>query len=414
MSIYSKKKYSKSKRSIQGSKAISAKKRRSSSIQEILPLPWSYWPSEARLLITLIAFWSVAGLLILGSASWWAASREMGDGAYYIKKQMIWLIASWGLLWIAISNNLRVWLKLAGPFLLVGLIMLLMTNQFGITINGSTRWLNIGPIQLQSSELIKPFIILQSANLFSNWARITADQKIFWLSIFGSILFLILLQPNLSTAALTGIIIWIIALSSGMRMRNLFGTALTGILLGATSILLKDYQRSRVISFLDPWQDPQNTGFQLIQSLLAIGSGGWLGTGYGLSTQKLQYLPFRSSDFIYSVFAEEFGFIGCLMMLLFLLLIAFLGLRVALRCKGNQSKLVAIGATTILVGQSIMNIAVASGLMPTTGLPLPMISYGGSSLISSLLTGGLLIRCSLESTGILTEVNSNKLNIKYG
>ncbi len=376
--------------------------------QRHLPLPWEYWPSEGRLLVTLIFFWSIAGIFILGSASWWVANREMGDAAYYIKRQLIWLITSWSLLYLSISTSLKRWLKLAGPFLLLSLILLIITELFGTTINGSTRWLFIGAIQIQPSELVKPFLILQAANLFSRWRRITSDQKVFWISIFSSLLLLILFQPNLSTAALMGIILWLIALAAGIRFRNLFGIALIGLLLGGTSIFLKEYQRIRVTSFLDPWQDPQGNGYQLVQSLLAIGSGGWFGEGYGLSTQKLQYLPFRSTDFIFSVFAEEFGFFGSVMLISFLMLIAFLGLRVALRCANNQAKLIAIGSSTILVGQSLMNIAVASGVMPTTGLPLPMISYGGSSLLSSHLIAGLLLRSSLESTGLFDNHN-NKL-----
>ncbi|MFZ9560357.1 MAG: FtsW/RodA/SpoVE family cell cycle protein, partial [Vulcanococcus sp.] len=141
-------------------------------------------------------------------------------------------------------------------------------------------------------------------------------------------------------------------------------------------------------------------GYQLVQSLLAIGSGGLWGEGFGLSTQKLQYLPIQSTDFIFAVFAEEFGYVGSLLLLVFLLLFGFVGLRVALSCRSNQQRLVAIGCTTLLVGQSILNIAVASGAMPTTGLPLPMISYGGNSLLSSLLTAGLLLRCSLEGAGL--------------
>ncbi len=376
--------------------------------QALLPLPWEAWSAEGRLLIALIAFWSLAGLFVLGSASWWVATKEMGDGAYYIKRQLIWLIASWGLLYVVISTSLRNWLKFSGPLLLVSLLLLLATHFVGTTINGSTRWLVIGPFQIQPSELLKPFLILQAANLFAQWKRLNIDQKMFWLIIFSALLLLILFQPNLSTAALIGILLWLIALAAGIRFRTLFGVASLGVLLGAVSIFLKEYQRIRVVSFLDPWQDPQGTGYQLVQSLLAIGSGGWFGEGFGLSTQKLQYLPFRSTDFIFSVFAEEFGFFGSVMLLLFLMLIAFLGLRVALYCKTNQSKLVAIGCSTILVGQSLMNIAVASGVMPTTGLPLPMISYGGSSLLSSLLIGGLLIRCSLESTNIIVGSTINR------
>ena len=376
-------------------------KRKSSRVQSLLPLPWSIWPSEARLLITLIAFWSIAGLLILASASWWVASREMGDGSYYIKRQLIWLISSWSLLFFTISTNIRSWLKLSGTTFLICYLLILSTLLFGITLNGASRWLIIGPLQIQPSELIKPFVILQGANIFANWRVIKLDQKIFWLSIFTSLLLLILKQPNLSTAALTGILIWLIALAAGVRLISLIGTAFLGFLLGTASILVNEYQRMRVISFIDPWQDPQGHGYQLVQSLLAIGSGGWVGQGFGLSTQKLQYLPIQSTDFIYAVFAEEFGFLGSLMLLIFLLIIAFLGFRIALRSRNNQSKLIAIGCTTLLVGQSIMNVAVASGVIPTTGLPLPIISYGGNSLISSLLVSGLLIRCSLESTGLI-------------
>ncbi len=366
----------------------------------LLPLPWQLWPAEARLLLVLVALWSVIGLLVLGSASWWVASREMGDGAYYLKRQLIWLVASWGLLWLGIRTNLRRWLHLAGPALLVGGLMLAATLVVGSTVNGASRWLVIGPIQIQPSELIKPFVVLQGAVLFSHWQRTANDQKLLWLGIFAALILLILKQPNLSTAALTGLLLWLMALAAGLPLALLFGAASAGGLLGVASILVNEYQRLRVTSFLDPWRDAQGDGYQLVQSLLAIGSGGVLGSGYGLSTQKLQYLPIQSTDFIFAVFAEEFGFVGSLVLLMFLVVFGLVGVRVALACRSNQHRLLAIGCTTLLVGQSILNIAVASGAMPTTGLPLPLISYGGNSLLSSLLVAGLLIRCSLESSGV--------------
>ncbi len=369
---------------------------------------WDIWPSEARLLLGLFIFWGIAGIFILASASWWVAIREMGDGAYYVKRQLIWLITSSSIAWIAISTNLRNWLKISGPLLIIGLLMVGATTFMGSTINGSTRWLIIGPIQIQPSELIKPFIILQAANIFGYWNRLQTEKKLFWLAIFTTLILLIVKQPNLSTAALTGILLWLIALASGMNYRNLVATAFLGGGLGILSILSNEYQKIRVMSFMDPWQDPEGNGYQLIQSLLAIGSGGWFGEGYGLSTQKLQYLPIQSTDFIYAVFAEEFGFIGSLMLLLFLLLIAFIGLKISLRCKNNYSKLIAIGCSTMLVGQSIMHLAVASGVMPTTGLPMPMISYGGNSLLSSLLIGGLLVRCAIESNELISEESIKK------
>ena len=184
--------------------------------------------------------------------------------------------------------------------------------------------------------------------------------------------------------------------------------ALSGVGPGIFSITRHEYQLLRVTSFLNPWEDPHGNGYQLIQSLLAIGSGGWFGEGYGLSTQKLLYLPFLNTDFIFSVYAEEFGFAGSFMLIIFFILIAFLGLRISLRSQNNYSKLISIGCSTMLIGQSIMHLAVTSGSMPTTGLPLPFISYGGNSLLSSFLIGGLLLRCSLESSGLVGGLKIKK------
>ena len=348
----------------------------------------------------MIAIWCLLGLAVLGSASWWVAAREMGDASYYLKRQAIWMVASWGLLYSGISINLRRWLRMAGPVLLIGSVLVALTLVIGSTVNGASRWLVLGPIQIQPTELIKPFLVLQGAVLFSHWNRIATDQKVLWLGVFAVTLGLILKQPNLSTASLCGILLWLMALGAGLPLWGMFGTAGAGLAVAIGSISINEYQRIRVTSFLNPWKDAQGDGYQLVQSLLAIGSGGLWGEGYGLSTQKLQYLPIQTTDFIFAVFAEEFGYVGSLLLLIFLLLFGFVGLRIALSCRSNQQRLVAIGCTTLLVGQSILNIAVASGAMPTTGLPLPMISYGGNSLLSSLLTAGLLLRCSLEGAGL--------------
>ena len=183
-----------------------------------------------------------------------------------------------------------------------------------------------------------------------------------------------------------------------MPYSYLGGTALGGVLVATLSISIKEYQRRRVLSFMNPWADPINDGYQLVQSLLAVGSGGVWGTGLGLSQQKLYFLPIQYSDFIFSVYAEEFGLVGGLVLLFLLGAYATLALRVAIKASRIEHKLVAIGVMVVMVGQSLLNIGVATGALPTTGLPLPLFSYGGSSMIGSLLLAGLSIRVARESS----------------
>jgi cell division protein FtsW len=175
-------------------------------------------------------------------------------------------------------------------------------------------------------------------------------------------------------------------------------TAIAGFVLALASVSLRSYQRRRVMSFLNPWADPTGDGYQLVQSLLAVGSGGPLGTGFGLSQQKLFYLPIQDTDFIFAVFAEEFGFLGSVLLLLLLVVYATLAVRVAMKTQKPVYRLVAIGVMILLVGQSLLHIGVSTGVLPTTGLPFPLMSYGGSSMIASLAAAGLLIRVARESS----------------
>jgi len=373
-----------------------------------LPLPWKIWPYEGKLLIILIGIWSVLGLFILGSASWWVASKEMGDWAYYLKRQIIWCIPGLSLFYFVLNTDIRDLLKISKIIFYLLIFLIMLTFFIGSTVNGSSRWLILGPLQIQPSELIKPFSILEAANLFAHWHLVKKNKKIISLSTFGLLILLIMKQPNLSTAGLTGILFWIIGLCGGVKITSLLSVASLGFVSGCISILSNEYQKLRVTSFMDPWKDAEGNGYQLIQSLLAIGSGGLFGQGFGLSTQKLQYLPIQSTDFIFAIFAEEFGLLGSTLLLGFLVLFSYVSLRIAIKCRNNYTKLVAIGCVTILIGQSIMHIAVATGTMPTTGLPLPFVSYGGNSLLSSFFVIGMLLRCSLESTGFIGIFSARK------
>ena len=376
--------------------------------ESILPLPWAIWPHEAKILIMLIGIWSVLGLFILGSSSWWVASKEMGNWAYYLKKQIIWSLPGLCVFYFVLNTNIRTLLKFSRIIFYFLIFMVLLTNINGITVNGSSRWLVLGNLRLQPSELIKPFLILEASNLFAHWRLVKNDKKLISIISFIFLILLILKQPNLSTAGLTGILLWIMGLCGGVRLGSLGSFASFGLITGLISILNNEYQKLRITSFINPWKDQQDAGFQLVQSLLAIGSGGLFGQGFGLSIQKLQYLPFMYTDFIFAIFAEEFGLLGSSLFLGFLAIFYYVSLRIALKCRNNYTKLVAIGCSTLLVGQSIMHIAVATGSMPTTGLPLPFVSYGGNSLISSFFIAGMLLRCSLESTGFIGMISTRK------
>lgn len=357
------------------------------------------WSMEARLLRWLTFLWLSMGLVAVFSASYPIANIEHGDGLYYFKRQVIWMLVGMVAFNAIVRTPVDSLLKTAriGLFTVLGLLVLTLIPGFGTTINGATRWIAIGPALLQPSELMKPFLVLQSSRFFTQWNRLSWKIRLIWLGIFSMVLLAILIQPNLSTTALCGMTIWMIALAAGLPLTYLGGTAFGGLLLATLSVTFKEYQRRRILSFMNPWADPLNDGYQLIQSLLAVGSGGFWGSGLGLSQQKLFYLPIQYSDFIFSVYAEEFGFIGGILLILLLAIYGTIALRVALNAHRIEHQLVAIGVMVVMVGQSIINIGVATGVLPTTGLPLPLFSYGGSSMIASLVLAALLIRVARES-----------------
>ncbi|MEA5621226.1 FtsW/RodA/SpoVE family cell cycle protein [Cronbergia sp. UHCC 0137] len=359
----------------------------------------STWSLEARLLRWLTLIWLFVGLIMLFSASYAVADDRHGDGLYYFKRQIVWVFVSLVIFNIIVNLPLRKILGVCHWFLILFLLLILVTLVPGLGKKAfdAARWIAIGPIPLQPSELIKPFLVLQSARLFGQWEKLTWRIRFTWLGVFCLVILGILIQPNLSTASLCGMTIWLIALAAGLPYKYLSGTAVGGVMLGLISISIKEYQRRRVMSFLNPWADPTGDGYQLVQSLLAVGSGNTWGAGFGLSQQKLFYLPIQDTDFIFAVFAEEFGFVGSILLLILLGIFATLGLIVALKAKNPVHKLVAIGITVVIIGQSLLHIGVATGSLPTTGLPLPMFSYGGNSMIASLVASALLIRVARES-----------------
>lgn len=357
------------------------------------------WATEARLLRWLTFLWLFAGLAVLFSASYPVADIAFKDGTLYFKYQLAWAVIGLLIFNAIVHTPLRFMLKISPIFLFIILAMLYATHipGLGTTRNAATRWLSVGSSSflLQPSELIKPFLILQAAQLFGNWGRTPWKSRIGWLFVFLLVLGGILMQPSLSVTALCGITLWLIALGAGLPSLQLLGTAALGICVAVVSVTFREYQRRRIMSFLDPWQDQAGDGYQLVQSLMAIGSGGLWGTGFGLSQQKL-FLPIQYTDFIFAVFAEEFGLFGGICLLLLVMIYGTIGLSVTYKCKDPIVRLIALGSTSLIVVQTILNVGVATGVLPTTGLPFPFLSYGGSSTLSCLFIAGLLIRSARE------------------
>ncbi len=360
------------------------------------------WAVEARLLRWLTLIWVTVGLVMLFSASFAVAQEITGDGLYFVKRQLMWVGLGAIAFTVVVRVPLRRWFGIAGVLCLLGILLVVATHipGLGVTSLGARRWLDLRILPvIQPSELLKPLLVLQGAVVFGQWFQRSLIYRCGWVSVFAIPILAILAQPNLGTAAICGITLWTMAWVAGLPAWTLINTAATGIITAVVSIFTRDYQRRRITAFLDPWASAQGDGYQLVQSLMAIGSGGTWGRGFGLSQQKLFYLPIQYTDFIFSVFAEEFGLVGSLLFLGLLAAYTVIGVRVMLLAKDPTLRLIACGCLSFLVGQSIINIGVVSGALPTTGLPLPLFSHGGSSILSGIVMAGLLVRVAREAGG---------------
>lgn len=363
-------------------------------------LPPSIDCSILLIYLTLI----LIGLIMVFSASIGIADQQTGDPFYYAKRQFLRIVLSLALVWITYRIPLEFWNK-NGMLLMLGSIILLagvLIPGVGHTVNGSTRWLNFGVFTFQISEVAKLFLIIYlSGYLIRRSQEIQTNTmgfvKPMLIMAFAS--GLMILEPDFGAAAillLTGLGLMFLG---GVRFGQ-FAVFLTGTLciMGLLAVS-SPYRLSRITSFIDPWADPFNSGFQLTQSLIAIGSGGWFGTGLGGSIQKLFYLPEAHTDFLFAIYAEEFGLAGTVFLIV---LYALLGLRcfsigkMALLNQQAFGAYLAYGVGLLITLQAVFNIGVNLGALPTKGMTLPFVSYGGNSILSMSLAIGLVLRVFRE------------------
>ncbi len=342
----------------------------------------------------LVAF----GLVMVYSASSARAALAADDPAYYLKRQAIYAVVGIVALVLLSRTDFRRLRFAVPPLLLASFALLVAVLVIAEPVNGARRWIELGPATIQPSELAKLAIALWLASYL---ARSPAPQSIGELIrpigvVVGAALALIIVEPDLGTAISIAIMVGAVLLVAGTRLSTLMGAGFAGMALVVAAIWLEPYRRERILSFLDPWQDPENAGFQSVQAMLALGSGGLFGTGLGESVQKVYYLPEASTDMIYAIIGEELGLVGAVAVLAAFVIFGYAGFNIALGCGDPFGKFLATGITALICGQAAVNISAVMGLAPLTGIPLPFVSYGGSSLIVGLASVGILLNIAVN------------------
>ncbi|MBQ2612083.1 putative lipid II flippase FtsW, partial [bacterium] len=354
-------------------------------------------PDKTLLIVS--AFLIIIGFLAIFSATAQKCIDEGVFAAMFLVKQILAFVV--GFIFLrALSNYDYKRLEKYSSFIayiIIGLLFLVDFTPLGATVNGATRWINLAGFQLQPSEFAKPGVVLLLASVFKNDANLFDGEK--WTKAFIPILIMVGLiykQPNLSMVLILLATSVVMFMASG-GSKKLFLTAVGGLgvtLTLAATTLLHGYQIQRVVTWLHPESDPQGAGYNIIQSLIAFASGGINGVGYGGSIQKLYYLPECHTDFIFAVIAEEFGLVGCILIVGLFFTFMHRGFLIASRCPDMYGKLLALGLTFTISFQAFLNMSVASSFLPTTGVPLPFISYGGSSLMVCMAMVGILLNIS--------------------
>lgn len=343
------------------------------------------------------------GLVMIASAGIIYSQTRFGDQYFFFKRQLIWgILPGLVLFYLAQRIDYHFWKKIAIPFFLVSLVFLVLVfvPSIGLKTYGASRWIQLGPLSFQPSEMLKLSIILYLAVLLA--AKGAKRIKDFFegllpfLAILGIVGFLVIKQPDMGTLGVLTLTALAIFFSSGAKISHLLSIVGVGILSLGILIKLEPYRFDRFLVFLDPKTDPQGIGYHINQALIAIGSGGVWGIGLGHSRQKFNYLPEPAGDSIFAILGEELGLVGALILVSLFVMLAMRGFKIAKNAPDEFGKLVAVGITSWIIFQAFINIAAITAIIPLTGVPLPFISYGGTSIIFLLIASGILVNISKQ------------------
>ena len=348
---------------------------------------------EAQILVLVTLALVAFGLVMVYSATSAAATLGGGDPNYYLKRQGIYALVGVVLLVVASRADFRRLRELAPALVLVSLVLCAAVLVLSQPVNGARRWLVFGPATFQPSELAKLALAVWIA---AHLALRKPPAKLSDLArpiglLTGVFCALILLEPDLGTTISLVVMVGAVLLVSGVGFPTLAGAGAIVLAVGVAAIWIEDYRRERFLAFIDPWSDPQQSGFQTVQALIGLGSGGIFGEGLGEGVQKIFYLPEAHTDMIFAIVGEELGLLGTAAIVCAYAAFAYAGLRVALGCRDPFGKLLAAALTALVCGQAAINLAAVLALAPLTGIPLPFVSYGGSNLVVQLASVGILL-----------------------
>lgn len=342
----------------------------------------------------------IIGFIFIYSASSVFALAHFQNPHYYVKKQLLGIVLSLSALCITALLPLNI-IKRLSPIAFAGSLILMILTLFsplGIRIHGSARWLNLGFMAIQPGELLRMSALLFSCYILSKKQQIwKLKTYIPLMCIIGIASILLLQQPDFGTAVTIAGTIVVLLYIIGLPLKHLLLLISGSIPLGLLLIVYKPYRFKRILTFLNPWSDPQGSGFQIIQSLIAIGSGHWLGSGISHSKQKFFYLPMQHTDFIFSIIAEETGFLGASLLILLYIAFLYYGLKIVIKLTDPFSYMCTLSFVLLISLQALINIGVATGLLPTKGIGLPFVSYGTSALMVHCMMIGIIINCVRNS-----------------